>query len=87
MGICQNKWLPLWGPHDKDHSILGSILRFPIWETIVLGYIKGLGFRVRGSVLGHIIMGYPCICVLSGYIGIIIMENPVVNEMETGIIG
>ena len=34
MGVSQNEGYLLRGPHNKDYSILGSILGFPYFEKL-----------------------------------------------------
>ena len=34
MGVSQNEGLPYWGSHNKDYSILGSILGSPYFGKL-----------------------------------------------------
>ena len=56
MGVSQNQGYHFRGPHNKDYSILGSILGSPyLGKLPCIGlrvWVWGLGFEVWGGRVG-----------------------------------
>ena len=49
LGVSQNYGYPFGGPHNKDYSILGSLLGSPYFGKLPFE-VRSLNFKVQGTV-------------------------------------